>query len=52
MSKTKEFQISTLVYSIEDKAEDLFQSFNLTDEEAKRYSTVKPKFENDFVKMP
>ena len=28
-----------------DKAEDLLQSFNLTDEEAKKYSIVKAKFE-------
>ena len=48
-SKTEEVQISTLVYSMGDKAEDLFQSFNLT-EEAKKYSTVKAKFENHFVK--
>ena len=49
-SKTEEVQISTLVYSMGDKAEDLLQSFNLTDEEAKKYSTVKANYENHFVK--
>ena len=49
-SKTKKVQISTLVYSMGDKAEYLLQSFNLTDKEAKKYSTVKVKLENHFVK--
>ena len=38
------------MYCMGDKAEDLLQSFNLMDEEAKKYSTVKSKFENHFVK--
>ena len=33
-----------------DKAEYLLQSFNLTNKEAKKYSTVKVKLENHFVK--
>ena len=49
-SKTEEVQMSTLVYSMGDKVEDLLQSFNLTDKEAKKCSTVKAKFENHFVK--
>jgi len=35
-SKSEEVQISTLVYSMGDKAEDLLQSFNLNDEEVKK----------------
>ena len=49
-SKTKKVQISTLVYSMGDKVEYLLQSFNLTDKEAKKYSTVEVKLENHFVK--
>lgn len=33
-----------------DKAEDLLQLFNLTDKEAKKYSRVKAKFKNHFMK--
>ena len=46
----EEVQISTLVYSMGDKAEDLLQSFKLKDEETKRYQTVKGKFEGYFIK--
>ena len=46
----EEVQISTLVYSMGDKAEDLLQSFKLKDEETKRYQTVKGKFKGYFIK--
>ena len=49
-SKSQETQISTLVYSMGDKAEDILQSFALTGEDAKKYDTVKAKFESHFVK--
>ena len=48
-SKSQEVQISTLVYSMGDKAEDILQSFALTGEDAKKYDTVKAKFEAYFV---
>ena len=48
-SKSEEAQISTLVYSLEDKVEDILTAFNLKDEELKKYDTVKEKFENYFV---
>ena len=35
-SKSEEVQVSTLVYSLGDKAEDILASFNLTDEEQKK----------------
>ena len=46
----EEVQISTLVYSMGDKAEDQLQSFKLKDEETKRYQTEKGKFEGYFIK--
>ena len=33
-----------------DKADDILQSFNLSEEDAKKYKTVKEKFEKHFVK--
>ena len=50
VSKSEEVQISTLVYSMGDKVEDLLQSFNLEGDDAKKYLTAKEKFENYFVK--
>ena len=49
-TKWEEAQISTLVYSLGDKAEDILTSFNLKDDELKKYDTVKGKFESYFVK--
>ena len=49
-SKSQEVQISTLVYSMGDKAEDILQSFSLSEENAKKYDVVKAKFEEHFVK--
>lgn len=49
-STSEEAQISTLVYSLGDKAEDILASFNLKEEELKKYETVKGKFESYFVK--
>jgi ElaB/YqjD/DUF883 family membrane-anchored ribosome-binding protein len=49
-TKTQEVQVSTLIYSMGDKAEDLLESFNLKDDEVKDYSKVKSKFEEYFDK--
>ena len=49
-SKSEEVQVSTFIYSMGDKAEDLLESFTLTDKEAKKYSAVKAKFEEYFQK--
>ena len=49
-SKSEEAQISTLVYSLGDKTEDILTSFNLKDEELKKYDTVKGKFDSYFAK--
>ncbi len=49
-SKTEESQVNALVYSMGDKADDILGSFNLSEEDAKKYETVKTKFEQHFVK--
>ena len=49
-SKSEEVQVSTLVYSVGDKAEYILASFNLTDEELKNYGSVKGKIENYYGK--
>ena len=48
--KSEETQISTLIYSMGDKAEDLLQTFSLSEEDAKKYSTVVEKFNSHFIK--
>ena len=50
VSKSEEAQISTLIYSMGDKAEDLLESFNLKEDEANKHKTVKAKFEEYFDK--
>ena len=49
-SKSEETQINTLIYSMGDKAEDILQSFALSEENAKKYSVVIEKFNGYFVK--
>ena len=49
-SKSAAIQVSTLVYSMGDKAEDLLQSFALREADAKKYDTVKGKFQDFFIK--
>ena len=48
--KSEETQINTLVYSMGDKAEDLLQTFALSEEDAKKYSKVIEKFNSHFIK--
>ena len=47
--KSQESQIDTLIYSMEDKADDILQSFNLTEEALKSYKTAKEMFDIHFV---
>ena len=49
-SKSEDKQVNTLVYSMGAKAEDIFQSFGLSEDDSKNYSTVKTKFESHFIK--
>ena len=39
-----------LIYTMGDEADDILRSFKLIDEDAKKYSVVKAKFEEHFVK--
>ena len=48
--KPKPDQVNTLIYSMGDQAEDILLSFCLSEEEAKKYSTVVEKFQQYFVK--
>ena len=48
--KGEEVQVNTLIYTLGEKADDIFQSFGLTDEQKKKYKTVKKKFDFHFVK--
>ena len=47
-SKSEEKQVSTLIYCMGDQSEDIFQSFNLTDDDAKKFDTVLQKFDKYF----
>ena len=47
--KSEETQINTLIYSTGDKAEDLLQTFSLSQEDAKKYSKVIEKFDSHFI---
>ena len=43
-AKAEENQINVPIYIMGDKADDILSSFGLTDEEQKKYDTVKAKF--------
>ena len=47
--KEEDSQVSTLVYTMGEEADGIFMSFELSAEEAKKYETVKAKFENKFT---
>ena len=49
-TQSPESQVNTLVYSMGPKADDIFQSFGLSTENAKKYDVVKKKFDDHFVK--
>ena len=48
--KDEEAQVNTLVYSMGDEADDILRSFRLSEDDAKKYDTVKAKFDGHFVK--
>ena len=43
-------QVNSLVYSMGDSADDILHSFNLSEEDSKKYTVVKEKFDSHFVK--
>ena len=47
--KSEESQISTLIYTMGSKADDIFQSFNLSTEDQKKYDTVVTRFQDHFI---
>ena len=49
-SKDETVQVDTLIYCMGEEAEAIFQSFNLTAEEQKKYQTVLDKFANHFAR--
>ena len=48
--KPQERQVNALLYIMGDKAEDVFQSFELSDDHKKDYKIVTEKFESYFIK--
>ena len=50
VEKDELVQVNTLLYSMGDEADDILRSFKLSMEDQKKYDTVKPKFDQYFVK--
>ena len=48
--KAEESQVHTLIYSMGDEADDILSSFELSEEDRKKYETVRDRFESYFVK--
>jgi len=49
-ARDEETQVNTLLYSMGEKSEDIMSTFNLTGDNAKKYDSVKEKFDNYFIK--
>ena len=49
-AKSQESQINTLIYTMGDQADDIFLSFQLSDEDQKKYDIVLGKIQGHFVK--
>ena len=49
-NKSTEAQANTLIYSMGAQADDILRSFSLSEEDKKKYSVVKAKFDSHFVK--
>ena len=47
--KSEESQVDILIYSMGGKADDILQSFNLSEGALKSYTTVKERFNTHFV---
>ena len=47
--KSEESQINTLIYAMGSKADDIFQSFNLSIEDQEKYDTVVTRFQDHFI---
>ena len=42
-------QVNSLIYSMGPEADDIFSSFELNNENKKKYAKVKEKFDNHFI---
>ena len=49
ISRDKEAQVSTFLYVMGEKSEDIMTTFNLTEEDAKKYDRITEKFKNHFI---
>ena len=49
-SRDEEVEVSTFLYAMGEKSENILTAFDLTDEDAKKYDLVKEKLENHFIK--
>lgn len=49
INRDEETQISTLIYSMGQKGEDVYDSLKLSEEDKKKYATVVNKFTNFFI---
>ena len=47
--KDEESQVNTLIYSMGDEADDILQSFGMSEDDRKKYNAVKKKFEGHFI---
>ena len=47
--ESEEAQVNTLIYSMDDEADDILAELKLTTDERKSYKTVREKLDNHFV---
>ena len=50
LEKTEEAQVNTLIYTMDDAADNILRSFRLSEADSKKYDTVKSKFDSHFIK--
>ena len=48
--KSEQKQVISLIFAMGEEAEDILDSFRLSDDEQKSYATVRGKFESYFMK--
>ena len=48
--KAEEAQVNTLIYSMGDEADDILRSFHMSEADSKKYTEVRQKFDEHFVK--
>ena len=50
--RSEEVKVDSLVFYLGNQAEDIFASFNLSEEDGKKYDVVKDKFKDYFIDKP